>query len=140
MLFFIAETTFHMSGSDGMNSLDGLYFILLFIFICWEFAFDFKTSSDVVLGGESAIAIGGIDLICAELMAFTRQFIIGCTGFFKTGAFVEIVEREFLNKINATNSEPVNFRSKFDPFQLFSTLFLEQWGEYEADEAKQCGL
>ena len=63
MLFFIAKAAFHMSGSDGMNDFDSLFFILLFIFISWEFTLDFKTSSNVILSGEASIAIGGIYLV-----------------------------------------------------------------------------
>ena len=63
MLFFITETAFHMSGSDGMNGFDSLYFILFFIFIGWEFTLDFKTSGDVILGSEAPITISSVDLI-----------------------------------------------------------------------------
>ena len=52
-----------MSGSDGMNSLDCLYFILLFIFIGWEFALDFKTSGDVILSSETPVTISSVNLI-----------------------------------------------------------------------------
>ena len=87
------------------------FFILFFILIGWLFAFDFETSGNVILSGESAIAIGGLDLICAKLMAFACQFIISCAGFFKTGAYIEIVEREFLNEINTYMTQNILYES-----------------------------
>ena len=59
---------------DGMNGFDSLFFYLTFIFIGRESAFDLETSGDAILSGEAVIAIGGVNLVCAELIVFTLQY------------------------------------------------------------------
>ena len=82
------------------------------------------------------VGIGSVDGVCSGTIYFDSCELLGFgNGILKLGAFVEGVEAEFLDEVDAVNLDFVDFGTKFYFFGFFSANDGADVGFVEADDS-----